>query len=75
MCTNYISGLPSRALSRAEWLLKINLDVEVKLLVNNQVIYSNIAAHCTTGRARIRRYIKIYKLAVLQISHLHTDTD
>ena len=35
MCTNYISGLPSRALSRAERLLKINLDVDVKLLVND----------------------------------------
>ena len=38
MCTNYISGLPSCALSRAEWLLKINLDVDIKLLVNDRVI-------------------------------------
>ena len=36
MCTNYISGLPSRALSlRAEQLLKINIDVDIKLLVND----------------------------------------
>ena len=40
MCINYISGLPSRALSRAEQLLKINLDVnvDVELLVNDQII-------------------------------------
>ena len=38
VCINYISGLPSCALSRAEQLLKINVDVDVELLVNNQII-------------------------------------
>ena len=45
MCINYISGLPSRALSRAEQLLKINLDVDVDielLLVNDQIILQRI---------------------------------
>ena len=44
MCINYISGLPSRALSRVEQLLKINLDVgvDVKLLVNDQIILRRI---------------------------------
>ena len=43
MCINYISGLPSRVLSRAEQLLKINLDVDVKLLlVNDQIILQRI---------------------------------
>ena len=44
MCINYISGLPSRAPSRAEQLLKINLDVDVdiELLVNNQIILQRI---------------------------------
>ena len=48
MCINCISGLPSRALSRAEQfklLLKINLDVDVDielLLVNDQIILQRI---------------------------------
>ena len=44
MCINYIYGLPSRALSRAEQLLKINLDVDVdvELLVNDQIILQRI---------------------------------
>ena len=42
MCINYISGLPSSAPSRAEQLLKINLDVDVQLLVNNQIILQRI---------------------------------
>ena len=42
MCINYISGLSSRALSTAEQLLKINLDVDVKLLVNDQIILQRI---------------------------------
>ena len=50
MCINCISGLPSRALSRAEQfklLLKVNLDVDVDvdielLLVNDQIILQHI---------------------------------
>ena len=45
VCINYISGLPSRALSRAEQLLKINVDVDVELLVNNQIILHRTTEH------------------------------
>ena len=47
MCTNYISGFPSPALSRAERLLKINLDVGVELLANGRVILQRIVPQGT----------------------------
>ena len=80
MCINYISGLPSCALSRAEQLLKINLDidVDVELVVNDQFILQRIvrqSARVSLGGIQKKKFSMKATVAVLQISHLHTDTD